>query len=514
LLQNEILQLLSNSIVRSIASSVRESGSFALIVDGTQDVSKKEQLSICLRYVDEQLFPHEVFVGMYEPPSTTGEDLARSVGDVLIRLNLPFAALRGQTYDGASNMSGQYKGCQALINEKQPLALYTHCGAHVVNLVAQTVSEVVVPIRDAIQSLHELGCLFSQSIKCRSSFKNIVETDHDITKLKQIRPICPTRWLVRVPAISAVLDQYDSILLCLDEMSATPSGTHVAARASGLLAVFSAPATLLCLKMALKILGPLEMLNRSLQSRYQTVAGMCSAVEEMVETLLSFRTEDDFDRILSDTNAVCQTLDLETLKVPRQRKPPTRYTGPATAHVAATVKDYYRPQFFTLIDTAVQQLKERFGNSVGLTKFRSIEHILLSGNVDKEVLSPYTELDVNDLELQLQLFRRKRPTNSVDEVACALRAMLPETRGEYSEVDKLVRILIVCPASSAEAERSFSALRRLKTWLRSTMTQTRLNSVAVCHVHHDLLDACNLDELINLFITKCDSRHKIFGKPY
>jgi len=296
-------------------------------------------------------------------------------------------------------------------------------------------------------------------------------------------------------------------------MSIAKSGSNVAARASGLLAVFSASATLLCLKMALKILGPLEMLNRSLQSRYQTVAGMCSAVEEMVETLLSFRTEDDFDRIPSDTNAVCQTLDLETLKVPRQRKPPKHFTGPAEAHVAATVQDYYRPQFFTLIDTAVQQLRERFGNSVGLTKFRSIEHILLTGNVDKEVLSPYTELDVNDLKLQLQLFRRKRPTNSVDEVACALRAMLPETRGEYSEVEKLVRILIVCPASSAEAERSFSALRRLKTWLRSTMTQTRLNSVAVCHVHQELLDSCNLDELIKLFINKFDSRQKMFGKP-
>ena len=374
-------------------------------------------------------------------------------------------------------------------------------------------SQAVVPIRDAIQSLHELGALFSQSIKCRSTFQKIVETDHDITKLKQIRPICPTRWLVRVPAISAVLDQYDSILLCLDEMSATPSGSHVAARASGLLAVFSASGTLLCLKMALKILGPLEMLNRSLQSRYQTVAGMCSAVEEIVETLLSFRTEDDFDRILNDTNAVCQTLDLETLKVPRQHKPPTRFTGPAEAHVAATVQDYYRPQLFTLIDTAVQQLRERFGNSVGLTKFRSIEHILLTGNVDEEVLSP-KQLKLKFQVIHVfQLFRRKRPTNSVDEVACALRAMLPETRGEYSEVEKLVRILIVCPASSAEAERSFSALRRLKTWLRSTMTQTRLNSVAVCHVHQELLDSCNLDELIKLFIYKFDSRQKMFGKP-
>jgi len=77
LLQNEMLQSISNNIVRSIASSVRASGSVALIVDGTQDASKKEQLTICVRYVDDQLFPHEVFVGMYEPPTTSGKDLAK-----------------------------------------------------------------------------------------------------------------------------------------------------------------------------------------------------------------------------------------------------------------------------------------------------------------------------------------------------------------------------------------------------------------------------------------------------
>ena len=80
--------------------------------------------------------------------------------------------------------------------------------------------------------------------------------------------------------------------------------------------------------------------------------------------------------------------------------------------------------------------------------------------------------------------------------------MCPETRGEYSEVKKLDRILVVCPAYSAEAERSFIALRRSKTWLRSTMIQTRRNSVAVCHVHQDLLDVCDLDEIIDSFINK------------
>ena len=42
--------------------------------------------------------------------------------------------------------------------------------------------------------------------------------------------------------------------------------------------------------------------------------------------------------------------------------------------------------------------------------------------------------------------------------------------------------------SSCEAERSSSGLRRLKTWLRNNMSQSRLNAVAVSHVHQDILD--------------------------
>lgn len=76
---------------------------------------------------------------MYEPPSTTGYTLAQYVFDVLLRLQLPINLLHGQTYDGASNMAGCYNGCQAIIAERQPLAIYVHFGVHSVNLVAQKV---------------------------------------------------------------------------------------------------------------------------------------------------------------------------------------------------------------------------------------------------------------------------------------------------------------------------------------------------------------------------------------
>lgn len=70
------------------------------------------------------------FVNLYE---TTGQGIAKVAADVLLRLNLPMSGLRGQTYDGASNMAGKHTGAQAILRRQQPLALYVHCGAPCVN---------------------------------------------------------------------------------------------------------------------------------------------------------------------------------------------------------------------------------------------------------------------------------------------------------------------------------------------------------------------------------------------
>lgn len=71
----KFLQMLGNCIVRSIAQSIQLLPvlQYSLIIDGTQDVSGTEQESICLGYVDHDLVPHEVFIGLYEVPGTTVE---------------------------------------------------------------------------------------------------------------------------------------------------------------------------------------------------------------------------------------------------------------------------------------------------------------------------------------------------------------------------------------------------------------------------------------------------------
>lgn len=78
------------------------------------------------------------------------------------------------------------------------------------------------------------------------------------------------------------------------------------------------------------------------------------------------------------------------------------------------------------------------------------------------------------------------------------------------ELAKLFCLALTIPVTTCTAERSFSALRRLKTYIRSTMTQERLNHIAVLHVHKSLCAELNLDAIANDFIERCSVRRNTF----
>ncbi len=171
--QNERINLMSSSIIRTIADAIRSHPvlQYSIIMDGTRDISGVEQEALCLRYVDTDLLVHEDFIGLYETTSTTGENLARIILDVLLRLNLPISGLRGQAYDGASNMAGKYSGAQAVIQRAQPLAPDIHCGAHCVHLITQQACSASSVVRNALDWIHDLGTFFGQSGKLKDKFK-------------------------------------------------------------------------------------------------------------------------------------------------------------------------------------------------------------------------------------------------------------------------------------------------------------------------------------------------------
>ena len=84
-------------------------------------------------------------------------------------------------------------------------------------------------------------------------------------------------------------------------------------------------------------------------------------------------------------------------------------------------------------------------------------------------------------------------------------------RQMFSEVHKLLRLFLTIQITSSTSEQSFSALRRLLAYLRSTMTEKRLNNCFMLHVHKDITDQINLRDVAKEFIAVNDDRSSYFG---
>ena len=83
-----------------------------------------------------------------------------------------------------------------------------------------------------------------------------------------------------------------------------------------------------------------------------------------------------------------------------------------------------------------------------------------------------------------------------------------------NEIEKTVRLLLFSPATNVKIERIISALKLVKTWLRSTVGNKRLHTLMLMHVHNSILDNINLVDVPNELVDKTDSRKQTFGNFY
>jgi len=85
-------------------------------------------MAMVLRYVDKCGIVKERFVGLVHVSETT--HLKSSIDALFAEVNLSLKQVRGQGYDGASNMRGEFNGLQSLIMRENSSAYYVHCFAH------------------------------------------------------------------------------------------------------------------------------------------------------------------------------------------------------------------------------------------------------------------------------------------------------------------------------------------------------------------------------------------------
>ena len=182
--------------------------------------------------------------------------------------------------------------------------------------------------------------------------------------------------------------------------------------------------------------------------------------------------------------------------------------------------------YFEAIDLAVTSINDRF-DQPGYKVYSNVEQLLFQAcsGVDYEdevkFLCEFYGEDVNrqDLESQLKVLRtlyiEKTDDGEKPSIQVLKRILQSLTPTQLHLVDMVCwtfQLLIIMPATNATSERSFSALIRIKTYLRSTMSQARLNHLMVLHYHQDWTDSLDLKEVGNDFISANESRMKTTAK--
>ena len=139
-IQKDIVKACAIETVKAIIEDLGDEY-FAILVDESHDVSHKEQMALAIRYVDKRGFSVERVIGLSHVTQTTSLALQQAIYAVLKKHNLSPSRIRGQGYDGASNMQGHFNGLKTLVMEDSRSAHSIHCFAHQLQLTLVAVAK-------------------------------------------------------------------------------------------------------------------------------------------------------------------------------------------------------------------------------------------------------------------------------------------------------------------------------------------------------------------------------------
>ena len=180
-----------------------ENLSYSIIADEVTDPhANHEILSVCLRFVDLTSLkdPHikECLITFLNLERANTSAISSKILGSLSHpsVSLDPAQIRGQAYDGAAVMSSVRAGVHAKIKEISPLAIYTHCFSHCLNL-AIAASCKFQEVRHLIGLINEAYLFLANSPKQQRMFESTIEVYLPSSSHSKLFCLCKTRWVER-----------------------------------------------------------------------------------------------------------------------------------------------------------------------------------------------------------------------------------------------------------------------------------------------------------------------------
>jgi hypothetical protein len=130
-------------------------------------------MTLVFRFVDNEGFLQEPFFDLIHVTNTKALTPKQQLCSVLSNYAFDVQNLRGQGYNGASNMKGELNRLQALFLKECPYTYYVHCYAHRLQLVLVAASKDVVPVAQSFQKLNFIINTVDSSSKRHDELHNV-----------------------------------------------------------------------------------------------------------------------------------------------------------------------------------------------------------------------------------------------------------------------------------------------------------------------------------------------------
>lgn len=302
------------------------------------------------------------------------------------------------------------------------------------------------------------------------------------------RTLCPTRWTVRAASLDSVLNNYTVLQQLWEEALNIAADTDARTRIMCVQAQMDSFEYLFGLVLGECILKLTDNLSKTLQSPSLNAAEGQRIAELTCNTLERIRCEECYDIFWEKVLQLQEQLGVNDPTMPRRRKAPCRYEiGTGEAHFPGTPKELFYQKYLEALDLVLNFIRQQF-DKPGYGVYRHLEDLLLKAARCEEYTTDFKfvvkfygdDLHPSPLKAHLELL-----STSIRELGNTnptqfeyFKSLSSAARGNMSEVCTLLRLLLVMPATNAVSERSTSALRRVKKYLRATMNHAKLISIA------------------------------------
>uniref|UniRef100_A0A1X7U5U3 TTF-type domain-containing protein n=1 Tax=Amphimedon queenslandica TaxID=400682 RepID=A0A1X7U5U3_AMPQE len=515
IIQNDLLKAATDTVLRHIINEVKESDCYAIVADEAQDKSHTEQLSLCIRYVNNHFEVNEHFVGFSNLHELNAHAIVGKIVERLEVLGLDIKKCFSQCYDGASVMSGKITGVQQRLRELAGNeCIYIHCHAHRLNLVLVDTTKSIKSVSDFFGIMGLVYRFFSTSTLRHDKLVNVQIKKN--LKVLEIPQLSDTRWACRYFAVNMFKSRYDCLVEALDEIIDKSRDGIEAAEARGILSQIQCFSFLVLLMTFDGILGLTKPLSDALQAKVVNLTLALELVDTVIQVMKQRRCESHFDDAIWKSSIEMAEIAGVDVTFPnagrRTRAVPRRSTsdylvecssGGTLNETTLSPSEVYRVMYYEIIDKILVELDHRFGDHRPILQALAALSPNSPSFLDPVIILPIVEaykLDQSVLWSQLDVVKVMcKDKETVEDILLVIGKA-----GVFAEATKLYKIALTIPVASASAERSFSVLNRVKTYLRATMSQQRLSNLSVLAIEHDLSNSQTLDyeQVVDTFMVQ------------